>query len=151
MRAITLTQPWATLVALGEKTIETRSWSTSYRGPIAIHAAKGFPKDAWMLCMEEPFFEVLTKTHHLWATNLPRGEVIATAYLRDCISTTSDACKFAIERGSPHESAFGDYSPGRFGLLLDSVRRLTKTIPFRGMLGLWEFPDTYLREQDESR
>lgn len=40
MKALTLWQPWASLVALGVKTIETRSWSTSYRGPLAIHAAK---------------------------------------------------------------------------------------------------------------
>jgi activating signal cointegrator 1 len=44
MKAITLTQPWATLVAIGAKRIETRSWPTNYRGPLAIHAAKGFPK-----------------------------------------------------------------------------------------------------------
>ena len=40
MKALTLWQPWASLVALGVKTIETRSWSTTYRGPLAIHAAK---------------------------------------------------------------------------------------------------------------
>lgn len=40
MRAITLWQPWASAVALGSKTIETRHWSTNYRGPLAIHAAK---------------------------------------------------------------------------------------------------------------
>ena len=40
MKALTMTQPWATLVALGENTIETRSWSTSYRGPLAIHSAR---------------------------------------------------------------------------------------------------------------
>lgn len=39
MKALTLHEPWATLVALGVKTIETRSWSTAYRGPLAIHAA----------------------------------------------------------------------------------------------------------------
>lgn len=40
MKALSLWQPWASLVAIGAKTIETRSWSTSYRGPLAIHAAK---------------------------------------------------------------------------------------------------------------
>lgn len=40
MKAISLWQPWATLIATGAKQIETRSWATSYRGPIAIHAAK---------------------------------------------------------------------------------------------------------------
>lgn len=39
MKALTLWQPWASLVALGVKTVETRSWSTPYRGPLAIHAA----------------------------------------------------------------------------------------------------------------
>lgn len=38
MKAITLMQPWATLVAIGAKRLETRSWSTNYRGPLAIHA-----------------------------------------------------------------------------------------------------------------
>ena len=41
MKVLTLTQPWATLVAIGAKHIETRSWATSYRGPLAIHAGKG--------------------------------------------------------------------------------------------------------------
>ena len=43
MKAITLTQPWATLVAIGAKRIETRSWRTFYRGPLAIHAGKTLP------------------------------------------------------------------------------------------------------------
>ncbi len=43
MKAITLWQPWASLVAIGAKTIETRSWATSYRGPLAIHAAARKP------------------------------------------------------------------------------------------------------------
>lgn len=43
MKALTLHQPWASLVALGVKTIETRSWGTSYRGPLAIHAGTTRP------------------------------------------------------------------------------------------------------------
>lgn len=39
MRGLTLTQPWAQLVAADAKRIETRSWRTHYRGPLAIHAA----------------------------------------------------------------------------------------------------------------
>lgn len=38
LKALTLHQPWASLVACGAKTVETRSWSTKYRGPLAIHA-----------------------------------------------------------------------------------------------------------------
>jgi hypothetical protein len=40
VKAITLQQPWASLIALGAKSVETRSWSTAYRGPLAIHAGK---------------------------------------------------------------------------------------------------------------
>lgn len=47
MKALTLWQPWASLVALGVKTIETRSWSTKYRGPLAIHAAAKKPGRIW--------------------------------------------------------------------------------------------------------
>lgn len=43
MKAITIWQPWASLLVCGEKKYETRSWATSYRGPIAIHAAKVAP------------------------------------------------------------------------------------------------------------
>lgn len=42
MKAISLWQPWATLISTGDKTWETRSWATTYRGPLAIHAAKKF-------------------------------------------------------------------------------------------------------------
>jgi hypothetical protein len=47
MKALTLIQPWATLVALGEKQIETRSWDTKYRGPLAIHAGKKIDKSVF--------------------------------------------------------------------------------------------------------
>lgn len=40
MKAITILQPWANLIACGAKKIETRSWATQYKGQIAIHAAK---------------------------------------------------------------------------------------------------------------
>lgn len=38
MKALSLWQPWATLIQVGVKWIETRSWRTAYRGPLAIHA-----------------------------------------------------------------------------------------------------------------
>ncbi|TWH47470.1 ASCH domain-containing protein [Sporomusa sp. KB1] len=40
MKAITILQPWASLLACGAKQIETRSWPAKYRGPIAIHTGK---------------------------------------------------------------------------------------------------------------
>jgi len=40
MKAISLKQPWATLIASGKKTIETRTWPTNYRGDLLICASK---------------------------------------------------------------------------------------------------------------
>lgn len=104
MKAITLTQPWATLVAIGAKQIETRSWATSYRGPLAIHAAanygRGGAKAHKALCGTEPFCSVLNaacKAHYdaldtsvgvLRAmaehSFMPMGAIVATCNLLGC-------------------------------------------------------------------
>ena len=64
MKAISLLQPWASLVVMGAKTIETRGWGTKYRGPILIHASKG---KAVNIFAEEPAFKkyikILTDYH----------------------------------------------------------------------------------------
>ena len=54
MKALSLTQSWATLVTIGAKKLETRSWPTYYRGPLLIHAAKGFPPAARAICYTGP-------------------------------------------------------------------------------------------------
>src|SRR5579864_5160457 len=83
MRGFTLTQPWASLVACGAKRIETRSWSTTYRGLLAIHAAKGFPRDCRDLCRVGPFVRALIKAGFNSEKDLPVGQIIATVRLDD--------------------------------------------------------------------
>jgi len=39
MKALSVRQPWATFIAWGMKTIEVRSWTTNYRGPLLICAS----------------------------------------------------------------------------------------------------------------
>lgn len=132
MKALTLTQPWATLVTIGAKRIETRSWRTEYRGPLGIYAAKGMPDWAMDTCQEEPFRSVLLAAGIAGVCDLPRGAVIATCRLVDCVPTK-------IFSPSDQERPFGDYGPGRYAWMLDDVRRLERPIPGRGALGLWEF------------
>lgn len=153
MKALSLTQPWATLVALGEKRIETRSWRTDYRGPLAIHAAKGLPKEAKVLFLCVPFHELLTRhdhtiSHMLMAPppgvvphDLPLGAVIATCTLLDCVrvTPTDEARRAYAEHAAPHEKALGDYAVGRYMWLLGDVQRLPEPIPARGSLGLWDW------------
>src|ERR1700738_5139808 len=113
MIALTLTQPWATLVAIGAKRIETRSWRTPYRGSLAIHAAKGFPKWAKETCLESEF------AIELGPDALPLGAVIATCRLISCIPTRELQTNRVIEVDylagcddfvmSDLERTFGDY------------------------------------------
>ncbi len=163
MKALTLTQPYATLVALGTKRIETRSWSTQYRGPLAIHAGAGLgpvggKAGLRALVERQPFNRVLCDvgTNGMmidwWGKDvvdeLPRGAIVATCKLLDvrligreqngdATILADDMLSFAPILGN--ELAFGDYSPGRYAWLLTDVRPLTTPIPARGALGLWEW------------
>jgi activating signal cointegrator 1 len=139
MKAITLTQPWATLVAIGAKQIETRSWTTTYRGQLAIHAAKGFPEYAQAVCLQEPFRTVLmeqTNIKIIWSrinkrTDFPLGAIVATCEL----VAIKPAHAISI---SDQECAFGDYSFGRYAWMFVNIQALPEPIPMRGMLGIWE-------------
>lgn len=132
--ALSLTQPWATLVAIGAKRYETRSWSTSYRGWIAIQAAKGFPTDCKQLCYQQPFAAHLAGARYHKPEDLPRGEVIAIARLADCISTNVWTPENSVEYD------FGNYEPDRFAWKLDDVHPLQAPFAARGALGLWKLP-----------
>ena len=140
-----MTQPWATLVAIGENTIETRSWSTRYRGPLAIHAAKGFPPDARALCETTPFRQALERGGYRAASELPTGAIIAVVDLADVMAFDRSSLRETRARAArgelpEFEAEFGDFSPGRFGFVLRNVRRVSPPIRARGMLGLWTLP-----------
>jgi hypothetical protein len=146
MKALTLTQPWATLVAIGAKKIETRSWSTSYRGPLAIHAAKGLgpiggQKGLIDLCLQEPFLSVLKAAGVIEGgirkDRLPLGAIVAVCELTEIYRVPTPHLALTDQ-----ERAFGDYSFGRYAWLLTNVRALPEPIPVKGALGLWQ-PDTF--------
>jgi hypothetical protein len=134
VKALTLTQPWATLVAIGAKAVETRSWSTSHRGDLAIHAAKGFPAWARRLCWQGPFAHALIGAGYTTWQELPVGEVVAEVQLVDVVPTIS--IRFRL---SEQELAFGDYGDGRFAWVLKEPVRQDAPVPVRGALGLWEW------------
>lgn len=141
MKAISLTQPWATLVALEAKRIETRGWSTNYRGPLAIAAAKAFPVDCRDLCDEEPFRSVL-RAAGLGASYLPRGVVLCTTELVDCVRTEYIREAWCLYSECIHEEVFGNYDDRRYGFLLGKVTRtFTPPVPARGALGLWDWKE----------
>lgn len=96
MKALTIRQPWASLIAHGVKTIETRSWSTEYRGPLAIHAGKSKPPFPWraggwvtghsVLRYHDRVDEQFSLSLYGGdAQRLPLGAVVATCTLADVV------------------------------------------------------------------
>jgi activating signal cointegrator 1 len=135
MKAISLWQPWASLIVLGAKTIETRSWATSYRGPLLIHAAKTTKEMDWIL--QPPFAAALDS---LGGGGLPPiGAIIGKVELVGIWGTGDFAEKFLDDdRGGFCERDFGNYGEGRFGWILRDPVRFETPIPYRGRQGLFD-------------
>ena len=134
MKAISLWQPWASAIALGHKRIETRGWSTRYRGPLAIHATKRWATEERDMAR---MFETRYGMEGL--SDPPRGCVVAVADLVSVRPTDH-----LMETIGETEEMLGNYGPGRFGFMLEDVRKLDDPVPWRGMQGFFEVPDEML-------
>jgi hypothetical protein len=76
MRVLSIRQPWAKLVVIGWKPVEYRSWSTEYRGPVAIHAAR---------TLDQPL-DILTREYGpAFVRDLPVGVIVGIVELVDVI------------------------------------------------------------------
>lgn len=149
MRCITLRQPWATLVAIGAKRLETRSWAPRSLRPgdrLAIHASKGFPRGARALCDDEPFASVLWRAGSGNWRELPLGCVIATVRFDKVLPTDA----LAGEGLSAEEYAFGNYAPGRFAWFLSDPQCVVPPVPAKGGLGLWNWTPPRSGEEPSS-
>lgn len=144
MKVISLWQPWASLIVMGYKEYETRSWSTKHRGPLIIHASKykkldpeiyyhiskavGIPsneyKGSWLHRLETG------EDEHLF------GAILGRVDLTGIISTSSKADMENLYRKNPNEILMGDYNPNRFAWKLENPKMI-KPIPCRGKQGLW--------------
>ena len=164
MKALTIRQPWATLIALRQKQIETRGWSTRHRGPIAIHAGKARPEPGeqigdFMVCSYDGDLYLQTACV---AYELTLGAVIATVQLVDVVPTervafVPDRQGFfkgrswvrgaeapGVEigvRALETELQYGDFGPGRYAWLLEDVQFVLPPREVPGRQGLWEWPE----------
>lgn len=114
MKALSIQQPWAWLIVSRHKPIENRSWATSYRGPLYIHAGKSFDHEghAWV---RETFPHIpLPKPHEFL-----RGGIIGQAILAGCVKQSDSPWFFG-----PHGFVMRDARPIPF-------------LPCRGALGLF--------------
>lgn len=134
IRALTVKQPWAHLIAHCGKNVENRAWQTRYRGMLAIHAGarSGWDRDAEDSALVR---EAWRRSGHL-AAHLDRcspwmnfGAVIALAELTGCHDEGGVArCSPWAVRGQYHWNLF-------------DVRPLAEPVPCRGALGLWRLPE----------
>ena len=134
MKALSLLQPWASLVVMGIKTIETRSWATQYRGELLIHAGKS--KAGSIFGTEAPFKKYIPDFNKL-SFGAIIGKVELTNVLRAETLPYSDEY---INRLTMEEKAFGDYTEGRYAWILNEPVIFNTPIPARGMLSLWDWP-----------
>lgn len=132
--AISLWQPWATLIVIGAKKIETRSWPITHRGLIAIHAARHFGEFEGALCGKHPFREALAAAGYTDVAQLPTGAIVGTAELVECTVITRYNLPEEPER------SFGDYRPGRFRWFLQQARQISPPIPWTGKQGIFHVP-----------
>lgn len=130
MKALTVREPYASLIALGMKHFETRSWQTKYRGDLAIHAS----------VKEHARCAEVCRAFDLSRDSLRQGEVVAVVSLEDCIPV--EVLRPQLDE---REILAGDFSPGRFGWKLGHVRSVAPGRRARGSLGLWTIDDSMLR------
>lgn len=132
MKCLTISQPFASLIADGEKWIENRRWPTNYRGMLAIHAGKGM--------------QYLDRDE---LVAYPTGCIVAIARLTACKELA------VLDMTRAHEKPHGcsrtisqilqhQYTEGPFCWVLEDVLKLETSIAYRGAQGLFEVPDELL-------
>lgn len=135
-KALSLWQPHATAIALGIKRYETRSWATSYRGPLLVCGAKKkfVPKDYDLTWFNEAAARL--KDAGCSLTSIRYGEAMCLVDLVDCIPTER------LAKGSfqmdPGHRFWGDFAPGRFAFQLERVRKVWPPLRVVGRQGFWD-------------
>lgn len=121
MKALSLRQPWAELILLGRKTVETRTWNTSFRGPFLLHAARQVDVEAM---------------DAFGMAGLPLGCIVGQAELEGVrhYTTEADFAKdFSLHLYKPKE-----WTGQRYGFVLKDVQRVEPVSPCKGALGFFE-------------
>ena len=131
MKALTLWQPWASLVACGAKLVENRTWKPApkliYPGErFAIHAGRTFGVGEW-----EALLDVCRERRIVLPPRerMPFSAIIATARFT---GWTDRAEEIAEEQRV--------WFAGPIGWVLEDVRELVEPVPFSGSRGLWDLP-----------
>ena len=131
MKVLSLTEPYATLIKLGKKTIETRSFKTNYRGELYIHASSTKIPKEWK--NNEELMNLVKDS------DLSFGYIICKCNLVDCIYMDEEFLN-KIKKDKL-EFICGDYRVGRYAWILEDIKVLDKPLFAEGKLGLWNYEE----------
>jgi hypothetical protein len=118
VKALSLWEPWASLMRCGAKTIETRGWGTSYRGPLLICGAKRWTRE------QDDFLhtpEVQKALGGKWHSDMLLGQAACLVDLVDCVRAQSVAYPAPEGARVYLERHFGDFSTGRFAWFTENL------------------------------
>ena len=136
--ALTVCQPFASLIAAGHKFVENRTWPTSYRGPLLIHAGKS---RKYLTCCDELPGDL--------PDPLPFGAIVADSELVECINLDAPVDHGAIERMAAvgitlDEFLDHEHTEGPWCWILRDVSPLPEPVPCSGRQQLWKPPHDVL-------
>lgn len=134
MKAISLWQPWASLIAIKAKKVETRAWYTSYRGELLICAAKTMNSMYRDYYYSLPVIPMISETEPVPLEDLPRGKAVAKVQLIDCVKIT----RRLIDKTPENEKLVGDWKVDRFAFILDEIQAFKEPFYVKGQQGLFE-------------
>lgn len=130
MKVLSLTEPYATLIKDGKKKVETRSWKTSYRGELYIHASlTKITKES----KENKELMDLVKD-----SNFNYGNIICKCELADCIEMTKEYVE-DMKKNNYQEYICGGYEEGRYAWILNNIEILENPIKAKGHLSIWNY------------
>lgn len=127
MKALSIKEPYASLICRGVKTIETRSFKTKYRGELYIHASKTKNNKDHIYKLKGLYKE----------EDLKPGFIICKCTLSDCIYMDENFIK--LVKKNKTEELCGNYAIGRYAWILKDITPLKKPILIKGKLGIWNF------------
>ena len=134
MKALTISQPYASLIVDGHKPFENRTWECLYRGPLAIHAGKGKQYlDADEL-KAYPTSAILGVCEVYGCIHVPSA--------REAVASGRSCNGFAANELS--EMLAHPHCEGPYAILLRDIRKLPEPLAIGGKQGLWNVPGSYV-------
>lgn len=137
MRALTICQPYAELIARGVKLVENRTWEMLYRGPLLIHAGKSrkfLSGDNYGIPLAEM----------QWGAVIAAVDVVACKHITQIEKERRKTHLIRQPGDFPSHLEFlltHEHVEGPFCLVFTNIRRFQQPVPFKGAQGIFNVPN----------